>query len=75
MLEHKFNVDTTDYDGRTALMIAAGRGNEEAVALLLRHGANPNIIDSCKGSAMWDACRGGHDACIELLREHGARCV
>lgn len=42
--------------------------------MLLRHGANPNAIDIFKGCALWDACRGGHDACIQILRRHGGRC-
>jgi len=70
-MHHRFDVNATDYDGRTALMIAARRGHEDAIALLLRHGAKPNIMDGAKRTALWEACCGGHDAAIALLRDHG----
>jgi ankyrin repeat protein len=37
------DIDAGDHYGLTALMIAAGRGNNEMVAFLLNNGADPNI--------------------------------
>ena len=37
------NIDAVDADGRTALSWAATRGDIEAVRILLRYGADPNI--------------------------------
>ncbi|MBK8167747.1 MAG: ankyrin repeat domain-containing protein [bacterium] len=39
------NVDTRDSSGLTLLMIAAELGDEEAVAILLEHGARPELRD------------------------------
>ncbi len=37
------NVDQTNADGETVLMIAAQKGFAEVVTLLLAHGANPTL--------------------------------
>jgi ankyrin repeat protein len=38
MLQQGFNVDSSDYDGRTGLMLACVKGHKEAVDLLLAAG-------------------------------------
>src|SRR5262245_24939541 len=54
--------------GYTALHAAAFRGNRDAVAVLLRHGANPRIRDSkyCGTPAGW-ARYAGHQAAADLI--------
>merc|ERR1719353_2650875 len=44
-------VQTRDKDGRAALHYSAGIGSEEAVALLLANGADPDVEDSAGRSA------------------------
>jgi|688.fasta_scaffold1893831_1 ankyrin repeat protein len=39
-------VNNTGYNKQTSLMIAAQLGNNELISILLRFGANPNLIDS-----------------------------
>src|SRR5262249_26784420 len=39
------DLNTTDHDGRTALIWAAKRGNSEVERVLLAAGADPNIVD------------------------------
>lgn len=38
--EKKYDCNLSDYDGRTALHLAAEEGNVDAVKLLISHGAN-----------------------------------
>jgi ankyrin repeat protein len=48
--------DSADYDGRTALMLAAGHGHLEAVKLLLAAGADPSRADALQVEFGWGAC-------------------
>jgi ankyrin repeat protein len=43
LLGRKANVDATDAEGVTALMIAAARDNSAMLGLLLQSGANPTM--------------------------------
>lgn len=56
-------------EGKSALAQAARRGRTEIVALLLAHGADPNIEDS---NALFDAAFRGHVEIVRLLLEKGA---
>ena len=60
MLQQGLHPDSADYDGRTALMLAAGHGHSQAVALLLAAGADPSLQDALQVSRapherMWPA--------------------
>jgi len=57
---------------RTPLMVAAGSGHTDVVAYLLDKGALIDDIDIDKETALFYACRGSHDATIDLLLERGA---
>ncbi|QUC23122.1 uncharacterized protein UV8b_07363 [Ustilaginoidea virens] len=46
LLAHPHQVNAQDTTGRTAVAWAAARGDSRAIVTLLRHGADPNIIDS-----------------------------
>ncbi len=50
-------VNAYDYDGRTALGVAASEGNFEAVKYLVTHGANPFHKDFRNNNAFDDAKR------------------
>ena len=58
-----------DYDGRTALHLAASEGREQVVAYLLEHGVDPAPIDRWGNTPMVDAQRGGHASVAALLGE------
>ncbi len=49
MLQQGFAVDTSDYDGRTALILAASKGQSAIAAMLLSAGANPSLQDNLGG--------------------------
>ncbi|CAL5016760.1 unnamed protein product [Urochloa decumbens] len=61
-----------DYDGRTALHVAALRGYEDIVRFLIQRGANVNSIDKFGNSPLLLALRSGHDRVTSLLAKHGA---
>lgn len=56
----------------TALMIAAERGHRAVVALLLKFGADPNMIDEFRGTALSRAVIGNHAATVAALLKAGA---
>ncbi|XP_058097518.1 potassium channel KOR2-like [Magnolia sinica] len=61
-----------DYDGRTALHLAASRGYEDIVRFLIQRGANVNCIDKFGNSPLLEAVKAGHDKVSALLVKHGA---
>ncbi|XP_024629742.1 potassium channel AKT1 [Medicago truncatula] len=58
--------------GRTALHIAASKGNNHCAVLLLEFGADPNIQDFEGDIPLWEAIKGGHESMIKLLMDNGA---
>ncbi len=73
MAEDGVNLDSADYDGRTALHLAAAEGQLAAVGFLIARGADVNALDRWGGSPLQDAVRNRHDAVAALLKENGAR--
>jgi glutaminase len=62
-----WSVNAYDYDGRTALGVAASQGNFEGVKYLVSHGANPFHKDFRGNSAFDDAKRENHREILEYL--------
>ena len=67
------DVDGGDYDGRTALHLAAGNGHARVVEFLCGSGADVNAADRWGGRPLDDAQFGGHRECVAVLRGRGAR--
>jgi glutamate dehydrogenase len=67
LLESGANVNSTDYDFRTPLHIAAAAGNVDVVKFLLDNGA-VNIFDRFGGLPIHDAQRGNHQKCTDILK-------
>ncbi|KAJ8715132.1 hypothetical protein PYW08_005113 [Mythimna loreyi] len=76
LIEHGVNIETIDHIGRTALHFAVSSGNEEAVAVLLAAGADPNAKDNLGMSAL-SLClmRRPSLRLARLLMDHGAHIV
>jgi ankyrin repeat protein len=55
-------LDTTDAEGRTALMLAAARGDEVLVRELLQAGVDVRRVDNDNLTAADHARRAGHEA-------------
>jgi len=62
-------IDARDKWGVTPLMLASLNGNEQCVAVLLRHGADRSIADSKGVSAEAWAQRNGHSAVAASIRD------
>lgn len=65
-------LDAADYDGRTALHLAASEGHERVVAYFIERGVLLSPVDRWGGTPLDDAERGGHVRVAELLTKHGA---
>lgn len=63
-----WKVNSYDYDGRTALSLAASEGHIEAVKYLLVHGADPYHKDARGNDALADALRENRTTVVQFLR-------
>ena len=75
---HNAGVDLnkTDYDGRSALNVAAGEGHASTVEFLLKHGAKVNHSDRFGNTPLSDASRSRSKqkhVVMQLLITHGAQ--
>ena len=59
-----------NYDGRTALHLAACEGHIHVVRCLLNNGANVNARDRWGHTALTEAKQAGHTHIVELLLKH-----
>jgi uncharacterized protein len=64
------DVNIVDVDGDGALYYAASRGHVGSVALLLKRGANPNLVGT--GNALSAAAMAGSREIVDLLLASGA---
>ena len=67
------DLELPDYDGRTALHLAAAEGQLAVVGWLLTEGVAPNPPDRFGHTPLDDAVLGTHDAVARLLEVHGGR--
>lgn len=65
-----WQVNSYDYDGRTALGLAASEGHVDAIKYLLAHGANPKIKDARGNNSLEDAIRENRTQAIEVLKPY-----
>ncbi|XP_022749735.1 potassium channel AKT1-like [Durio zibethinus] len=72
LLKRGLDPNESDNNGRTALHIAASKGSENCILLLLDYGADPNCKDSDGIVPLWVAMLAGHDKVAKLLKENGA---
>ena len=62
-----------DYDGRTALHLAASEGQSHIVKYLIGKKVKQNPVDRWGGTPLDDAKKHKHKQIIELLEKHGAK--
>lgn len=62
-----------DYDGRTALHLAASENQLEALRFLLQLRIDANPLDRWNQTPLDDANRCGHANAVSMLREYGAK--
>lgn len=61
------DLEIKDADGKTALLIAVLKGNVDNVKLLVKAGANPNVVTNEGMSLLQYACCLNNSECIEVL--------
>ncbi|XP_073154238.1 potassium channel SKOR-like isoform X2 [Henckelia pumila] len=61
-----------DYDGRSALHLAASRGFEDITNFLLQEGVDVNAADNAGSTPILEAIKNGHDRVASLLSKEGA---
>nr|XP_016440447.1 PREDICTED: potassium channel AKT2/3-like [Nicotiana tabacum] len=67
LLKARLDPDIGDSKGRTPLHIAASKGHEECVMVLLRHGCNIHLQDVNGNTALWEAIAAKHHPIFEIL--------
>ncbi len=72
-LENGFEVNSTDAELHTALMLAAYNGHSTIVKLLLEHGATTDLRDLKDRTALMYASTGDFNETVILLFEAGAK--
>lgn len=71
-LENGFDVDATDQEQHTALMLAAYNGHTEILTLLLSHEATLDARDNLERTALMYASTGPFTEAVKLLLNAGA---
>ena len=71
-VRHGENVNASDAEEWTALMMAAYRGDARSIKYLLEQGANVNARNSKGASALMIALYGGHHKAAAVLLDRGA---
>jgi len=72
VLDNGADLDTQNFDGRTALFIAAQAGKARYVSTLLEAGADVNVRNKNGDTALKAAYDAGHKVIERTLREAGA---
>ncbi|KMS99189.1 hypothetical protein BVRB_2g047040 [Beta vulgaris subsp. vulgaris] len=67
------DMNKTDYNGRSPLHIAAARGCEEIILLLVKEGVRINEKDNFGNTPLLEAVKNGNDKAAALLYREGAR--
>ncbi|KAI5593417.1 hypothetical protein BDE02_03G014000 [Populus trichocarpa] len=67
LLKAKLDPDIGDSKGRTPLHIAASKGHEECVVVLLRHGCDIHLRDINGNTALWEAISSKHHSIFRIL--------
>ncbi|KAJ9538244.1 hypothetical protein OSB04_030977 [Centaurea solstitialis] len=67
LLKARLDPDISDSKGRTPLHIAASKGHEECVLVLLKHACNIHLRDVNGNTALWDAIASNHHSIFRIL--------
>uniref|UniRef100_A0A3P8TNA5 Uncharacterized protein n=1 Tax=Amphiprion percula TaxID=161767 RepID=A0A3P8TNA5_AMPPE len=68
LLQRGASVNRQDGTGRTALSYACEKGYLDAVKVLVRNNADPEIVDSWGNTALMYAAVEGHSPVVEFLK-------
>lgn len=77
LFDSGIDINQTDFEGRTALMLCVAEGKQTAVEVLLDRGADVNFVymyqDRVPFSSLDAAIQTGRMELAELLQSHGAQ--
>ena len=71
LIDHGISPNAADYDGRTALHLAASEGIVNVIEFLLANKADINVLDRWNNTPLDDAVKHLHDLAARLLFEAG----
>jgi ankyrin repeat protein len=72
LVEGGANIEETNNDGMTALLLASLKGHFEIIVYLVERGANFAHTDNTGMTALQFASGGGHLSSVKYLLKHGA---
>ncbi|KAG5248501.1 potassium channel family protein [Salix suchowensis] len=72
LLKAKLDPDIGDSKGRTPLHLAASKGHEECVMVLLRHGCDIHLRDINGNTALWEAISSKHHSIFRILYHYAS---
>jgi hypothetical protein len=72
MLTRGIDINTAGNSRSTSLLLAASRGHEGCVKILLDQGANKELVDILGSTPLALAASGGHEGCVKILLDQGA---
>ena len=72
MIQSGVNINSVDYDKRSALHLAAAEGRFDTVKFLVERGANVNAVDRFGGTPLRDALEAKRYDISAFLRSHGS---
>ncbi len=72
LIDNNIDPRVGDYDGRTALHLAAAEGHEKAVEFLIQNKADVNAEDRWGERPIQDAIKAGHVLLASLIHSKGA---
>ncbi|KAG6711354.1 hypothetical protein I3842_05G049000 [Carya illinoinensis] len=67
LLKARLDPNIGDSKGRTPLHIAASKGHEECILVLLKHACNVHLRDINGNTALWDAIASKHHSIFRIL--------
>ncbi|KAK2662360.1 hypothetical protein Ddye_000934 [Dipteronia dyeriana] len=67
LLKARLDPDIGDSKGQTPLHIAASKGHEDCVMVLLNHGCNIHLRDMNENTALWEAIASKHFSIFQIL--------
>jgi len=71
LLENGVDINSCDYEKRTATHMAASSGHLEVIKMLVEAGADVNLGDRWGGTPTDDAGRHGYQEVVQFLKAHG----
>eukprot|EP00833_Pecoramyces_ruminatium_P002820 jgi/Orpsp1_1/1176852/evm.model.c7180000059273.1 len=69
----KSDINYQDANGNTALLYACKLNNKKIIELLLKHGANTNIVNNKNKSPLMYSCKNGNKSCVDMLLKCSAK--